>query len=98
MAYHFRGNINGSVSSSPMNLPMSISSFSLVNKSASAVTVNVYMINDISQVSISPLNQSLSAAEMYEGTREVVMLASEQILIQTTGSVDYDFTIENFRR
>lgn len=95
MAYHFRGNINGSVSSDAMSLPMVISSFSLVNKAASGVVVNVYMINGVSQISVIPLNQALTASQMYEGTREIVMLASEQIMVQSSGSVDYDFTIEN---
>ena len=95
MAYHFRGNINGTVVSEAMSLPMVINSFSLVNRAASGVVVNVYLISGASQVAIMPFNQALTVSQMYEGTREVVMLAAEQIKVQTNGSVDYDFTIEN---
>lgn len=89
------GNINGEVVSPSLALPQLINSFSLVNKEASAVTANVYLISDYGQVSIAPLNQSISAGAMYEGDRAILVTAGSQIKIQTSGSVDYDFTLSN---
>jgi len=95
MIWNWSGNINGLAICPVQNIPNQINSFSIVNKDAGATTFNVYKITVGGDISISPLSKSLSAAEMYEGTREVVLLATEQIKVQTSGNVDYDFTIKN---
>lgn len=91
----FRGTINGTVLSQSQNLPMVIENFSLVNKDSGAVTVNVYLLMGAAQVCIMPLNKSISAGANYESERPVVLLATEQIKISTSGSVDYDFNLSN---
>lgn len=92
--WHFRGNVYGTVESIRQSLPMTIESFTLVNKGGSSVTVNVYMVGD-NTVCVAPFNQSLAVGSMYENERQIVMLATEQIRVQTSGSIDYDFTINN---
>lgn len=98
MAWHFRGNISGTVDSLPKNLPMVIDAFTLVNKTGGAVTANVYMIQALpysGATCVIPNNISIPVNTMYESERPIVMLAGERIRVQTSGSVDYDFYIEN---
>lgn len=93
--FTFRGNINGSVDSVALNLPTIIESFRINNNTLGAVTFNVYMISGISSVLLSPLNKSLSSGEKYEETEAIVMLATENIRVSSTGSIAYDFTLNN---
>lgn len=94
--FSFTGNTTGTVTSDPKKLPMVLESFSIVNKAAGSVTVNVYKITTGGGLyCIAPHNLSLSQSEMYEGTRAIVILATEQVKVHTNGSVDYDFTFNN---
>jgi uncharacterized cupredoxin-like copper-binding protein len=99
MAWPFRGNTSSEAISSLKDLPMMITSFAIVNKEASAVGVNVYMINATAGTSycVAPLSEQIAAGEMYSSDREIVMLAGEQVRLATSGSVDYDFTIKNMK-
>lgn len=94
--FSFTGNTSDSFTSSQKDLPMVLENFSIVNKTAGPVTVSVYkVINLNSLYCISPLGKSISANELYESERQVVILASEQIRLETSGEVDYDFTMSN---
>lgn len=97
MAYPFRGNTATLAVSDQKNLPVLISSFTLVNKTAGTITANVYLIKGASLYCIAPLNNSLSAGAMYQADNSVVVLATEQIEVQVSGSTDYNFTIENIK-
>lgn len=81
--------------SSADNLPFLIEGFSVVNKTAGANVVNVYLIAGIYNICIAPLNNSLASSAIYESIRPVLMLAGEQIKIQSSGNVDYLFTLSN---
>ena len=71
-------------------------SFTLVNKTAGTIGVNVYLIGgDLSQTCLMPLNQQLSASEMYQGDNQIVVLATEAIKVQVSGSTDYNFVMNN---
>lgn len=97
MAWPFSGNINGTVDSPSLNLPMAVTSFTLVPKGGAAV-VNVYKITQSSQqICVMPNSYNINAAEMYQGTNPIVLLPTETIRVQTSGSVDYDFYIENLK-
>lgn len=96
--FSFTGNTTGTVTSSPKNLPTVLESFSITNKTTGNVTVNVYKIRGSGVYCIMPNNLSLGVSEMYEGTRPIVMLATEQVKIQASGSVDYDFTFSNMKQ
>ena len=95
MAWSWRGNTSGTATSPVKSLPMMVGDFSIVNNAASVTTVNVYMITGTGTFRIAPANLSLDAGEMYENTRQIVMLSAEQIKVQVSASVDYDFTINN---
>jgi hypothetical protein len=96
MAYPFAGTINGTVTSTSQNLPMIVEGFTLVPRVSG--TVNVYKITVGSQeISIIPLNKSVNAGEIYQGTNRTVLLPTELIKIQTTSQFDYDFTINNLK-
>lgn len=95
MSYPFRGNINGTVLSQSQNLPMMIENFSLVNKDAGAAIVNVYLLRGVNQICIMPLNKSISAGSNYESIRPTILLATEQIKVQSSAAIDYDFLISN---
>ncbi len=92
----WRGTINGTATSPVLaSLPRLINNFSIVNKTGSAVTMNVYLFTNSSSVCIAPNNYSLSANAMYQQTEPIVQLVTEQIKIEVSGQVDYDFTISN---
>ena len=95
MAWPFRGTINGTVDSVAQNLPMLIESFRINNNTLGSVTFNVYMINAYGSTLLSPLNKSLSSGEKYEETEGIVMLATEKIRVSSTGSIAFDFTVNN---
>ncbi len=94
MAWPFSGNITGTVLSQPQDLPMVIEGFTLVPR-VSGVT-NVYkIVAGGTEVCIMPLNKTVNIGEMYQGTNQVILLATEQIKIVSAVSVDFDFTINN---
>lgn len=89
------GNTSGEAYSNPKNLPMVIESFGLVNKTPDTLTVNVYKISGPTQVCIAPNNLQVYAGTMYEGDRQIVLLATQRVLVKTSGSLDYDFTFDD---
>lgn len=91
----FKGQNATLATSTAQALPQVIENFSIVNKTGGAVTANVYLISGIYNICIMPNNYSISANSMYEQERQVVVLATEKIKIQTSGSVDYDFNISD---
>ena len=96
MAYSWNGNTSIIVTSDQKNLPMIVDNFLIVNKAGGATVFNVYKITaEATEICMSPLNKSLGTGEIYESERPFVMLATEQIKIQPSGNIDYDFTISN---
>ena len=93
--WSWNGNTNGTATSPVQNLPNIIESFSIVPTGSS--TVNVYKITASTSVCISPNNKALSVGDIYEGTRAIVLLPTEQIKVQVSGSVSYDFTLLNIQ-
>jgi len=95
MPLPFSGNTTSSATSeADVPLPMLATYFSLVPKGGSAV-VNVYKITSGGNFCVAPNSLSISAGEMYEGTGSILLQPSEQLMVQVSGSVDYDFTINN---
>lgn len=75
---------------------MILENFCVVNKTNVYIQISVYkIVNLTSMYCISPLNYTIKNNESYESQRQVVILASEQIRLETTGEVDYDFTMSN---
>lgn len=96
MSWSWNGNTSGLVTSTPQNLPMVVDNFLIVNKAAGATVFNIYKITaESTEICMSPLNKSLGTGEIYESERPFVMLATEQVKVQVSGNIDYDFTISN---
>lgn len=83
-----------------------IDSFRIVNKTGITIGANVYLFqtaNPAVQVSIAPSPINLDARGIYEETKSIVLLPTEQIKVEVQvggaydllGGVDYDFTIKN---
>lgn len=91
----FGGNTTGSIKSSALNLPSTIKSFSLVNKTGGAITVTVYIgLSDSTNRAVMPLSKSLAAGEAYISDVPILLLKSYYILIISSASCDYYFSIE----
>lgn len=92
----YTGNTLDTFISPKKNLPFVLENFSIVNKTGGAVSINVYkVINDNSLYCIAPFSQSVSANQSYQNLRPTVLLAYEQIKLEASGNVDYDFTLKN---
>jgi len=90
-----KGNTSGSINLVGYNIPSTIESFSIVNKSGSSVTVTVYISDgDGNDVAITALNYSLSAGQAYVRKNPIQVLPNNYIYIVTSGSIDYYFTID----
>lgn len=97
VAFIFRGNTSTAATSPQFNLPMQIEGFSLVNKTAAAIGVNVYIIdyNSSAQISVAPYGAQLAANQMYEGTQRIYINPNDQVRVVTNGSTDYYFNMNN---
>lgn len=93
--FKFQGNTSTQATSDQMNLPTVINNYSVANKSAVNVYFNVYLITGVGELNINPMDSGLSPNQMYSDERNIVVLATEQIRVQTTGSVDYMFNMQN---
>jgi len=89
----FSGTSGGSVLQVAANIPSEIISFSLVNKTAGALTATVYIRdNDGNDVAIT--NVSVAANGEYVSDAKRKLLGSTSIYLVTGGSIDYYFSIE----
>jgi hypothetical protein len=90
----FKGNTSTSATSTAVNIPQRILSFSLVNKSGGAITVNAGVLYG-STIMFAPLNSALAAGEAYIYSGNPITLeADHQVYVEATGSCDYYFTLE----
>jgi len=94
MAWPFAGNINGTVVSQSQTLPMIVEGFTITPRVSGVVNVYKLTVGG-NQVCIMPLNTAISVGEMWEGTNQTVLLATETIKVHSSSSMDYDFTINN---
>lgn len=94
MPLSFSGNTSSSATSEEQPLPMKVDYFTLVPKVSGVV--NVYKITiDDAQICMIPLNTAVTSGQMWEGTTQIILLATEKIKVQTSVSLDYSFTINN---
>lgn len=88
----FKGNTSGSVASIAYNVPSTIVSYSLTNKTGGSVTANLVIVPDGG----SPVyvwSGSIAAGATQTSDVPVKLLAGYQILIIVSGSTDYWFSI-----
>ena len=91
----FSGNTSGSILQVAANIPSGILTYSVVNKSGGAATVNIYISDNLgSDISIVPLNLTLAEGDALYSSNGIKVLAGSSIYITTSASIDYFFTIE----
>lgn len=95
--FYWRGNTSSEAFSNPKNLPTVIESFSIFNKTAGTVGVNVYSIYGSGIYNISPNSIQLTANQEYVSDRDIVLAANERVKIVTSGEIGYDFTFDNIQ-
>ncbi len=89
----FSGNTSGSIASIAKDIPSKLLSYSLVNQTAGSITVTVTVIpNGGSPVDI--WSGSIAANATQSDDKQVILLNGYQLLITTSGSVDYYFSYE----
>jgi len=90
----FEGNTSSSAISTAYTIPVEIKSFSLVNKTGGAITANVSILYGSTNISIIPLNKSISANDYFSDTRRILIPTGYQIYVLVSGNCDYYFTLE----
>ena len=89
------GNTSGSINLVGYNIPSTIESFSIVNKSGGTVSVTIYISDgEGNDIAITALNYSLSAGQAYVRKTPIIVLPNNNIYIVTSGEIDYYFTID----
>jgi ankyrin repeat protein len=86
----FRGTGTGTIQSTPYNIPATISSFSIVNIEGGNINVSVR----IDGLLITALDFTLKAGQAYIRDTAIRMKIDDLISIDTSGEVEYYFTIE----
>lgn len=90
----FKGNTATTATSTAYNIPSKIISFSIVNKTGGAATVNAGILFG-STVDVIPLNKSLAAGESYFYSGSPIFVpANSQIYFTASANCDYYFSIE----
>jgi hypothetical protein len=87
----FSGNTSGSIASIAKNIPSEIVSYSLVNQTGGSITVTVTIIPN-GGTPVDVWSGSIAANATQSDDKNIVLLSGYQILVTTTGSVDYYFS------
>lgn len=91
-----KGNITGSVSTIPFDLPCKVVSFFLTSKSSSTITVNMYIVAGGSGSSIAavPVNLVCISGSIYTSSDEIILPQGYYFIITASGSLDYYISIK----
>lgn len=89
----FYGNTSGSIASIAKDIPCKILSYSLVNQTAGSITVTVTVIPD-GGTPVDVWSGSIAANATQSDDKQILLLGGYQILVTTSGSVDYYFSYE----
>ena len=88
------GNISGSVSTIPFNIPCDIVSARFVNRSINSIALNVYVATSGGDREITPLNYIIISGTIYIIDQKVRIRAGDYLIIVSSGSLDYYITVE----
>lgn len=88
----FAGTIIGSILQVAYNVPAEIISFSLVNETAGALTVTVY-IRDINGDDTAISKVSVPANGEYVSDAKIKVLSNTSIYLITSGAISYYFSL-----
>ncbi len=89
----FSGNTSGSIASVAKQIQAKLLSYSLVNQTAGSITVTVTIIPD-GGTPVDIWSGAIAANATQSDDKQLILLKGYQILITTTGSVDYYFSYE----
>lgn len=89
----FYGNTSGSIASIAKNIPAKIVSYSLVNQTAGSITVTVTIIPN-GGTPVDVWSGAIAANATQSDDKKILLLTGYQILVTTSGSVDYYFSYE----
>ena len=87
------GNTSGSIASVAYNIPSTIVSWFLSNKTGGSVTVSLIIVPD-GGTPVTLWSGAIATATTEKSDIPVKLLAGYQIIITTTGSLDYYLSIE----
>jgi hypothetical protein len=88
-----QGNTTGSIASVALNIPCTIVSFSLVNMTGGSITVGVVIVPAGEDAPVYIWNGVIAQDTSYVSDVPVIVLSGYQILITSSGSVDYYFSL-----
>jgi len=89
----FKGTTSGSITSSALNQPSVIKSYTLTNKTGGALTVQVAIVEPT--VSTTYIRtESVAANSTIYGSDEIVLKTGFYILVIAGGEFDYYFSIQ----
>ena len=89
-----QGHTTGSIASISYDIPATIISGYLVNKTGGSIIVNLYVATGTGDRSIIPLNLTLISGTMYILEERVILKPGYYLIIVTNGSLDYYFSLE----
>jgi hypothetical protein len=89
----FRGNLlSGQVRGPQSTTPLLVKSISIANKSNTLVYINLFIVAGNLEFLISPKDMELQPNEIYLDS-DIVVEGNENLLLKSTGNVDYYFSI-----
>lgn len=88
-----QGTTSGSIMSTAYNIPCVIESFSVYNKTGGAVVVKIGIVVSGSERYMFNINLEEDTSSYYESTN-IKVPASAEIIIVTSGEIDYVVTID----
>lgn len=89
----FFGNTATAATSTPVNIPTVIESFSIANKTGGAITVSVGFVYG-SSVTYILYNKSVNSGDSYIYSGEAITVEAEySVYVSVSGSADYYFSI-----
>ena len=91
-----QGNTSGSIAGLPYGIPAKIKFFSLVNKTAGAITVTASIVEQGTNnlINITPNAVTLNANQAYISDDEITLNSGFVFYLVVSGSTDYYITIE----
>lgn len=89
----FKGTTSGSITSSALNIPSTVKSYTLTNKTGGALSVTVAIVEpNVSTTYIR--TESVAANSTVYGSDEIVLKSGFYILVIASGEFDYYFSIQ----
>ncbi len=89
-----QGNTSGSIAGIPYNIPSKIISFTLTNMTGGSISATVAISSNSTGISVIIAPLTIAVGDTYVNDAPIVMLSGYTILLVTSGSLDYYFSIE----